>query len=440
MFTGIVSRNSEGLFRYQAWPTVCRDGSRIYAACSGHRLAHICPFGKDLLYHSDDGGKTWSAPRIVNDTPLDDRDAGITALGGGKLLLTWFNHPRAFYLDRRGKLGRDAFGGAEGLTDAMLDVWAAMPDEHDRPGSYLRLSADRGASWGPAIHAPVTSPHGPLLLSDGRLLWLGKEFFSGQYETGAIYAFESRDGGESWQMLAQLETPEGFDLPDLHEPHAAELPDGRIMGVIRVQHRYDDGRRVFTAAKCFSDDGGKTWTRPELTGVNGSPPHLLVHSSGAVVMVYGRREAPFGERARVSLDGGATFGDELVIGDEAESSDLGYPSSVELDDGRILTVYYQKLPGDPYASILYTVWDLPGVEAKPAAAIRPGRYRHFKGGEYEVLCTARHSETGEDTVVYRALYGEGQVWVRPASMWNETVRRGGKAIQRFTYIGNEAEK
>lgn len=66
--------------------------------------------------------------------------------------------------------------------------------------------------------------------------------------------------------------------------------------------------------------------------------------------------------------------------------------------------------------------------------IQPGRYRHFKGNEYEVLFTARHSETGEEMVVYRALYGEYGLWVRPASMWNETVIRDGKEYQRFTRI------
>ena len=69
--------------------------------------------------------------------------------------------------------------------------------------------------------------------------------------------------------------------------------------------------------------------------------------------------------------------------------------------------------------------------------IIPGRYRHFKGNEYEVLFTARHSETEEEMVVYKALYGDGGIWVRPASMWNETVERDGKTYQRFTYIGDE---
>ena len=66
--------------------------------------------------------------------------------------------------------------------------------------------------------------------------------------------------------------------------------------------------------------------------------------------------------------------------------------------------------------------------------IKTGRYRHFKGNEYEVLYIAKHSETLEPMVVYKALYGEGGIWVRPASMWNETVERGGKTYKRFEYI------
>ena len=66
--------------------------------------------------------------------------------------------------------------------------------------------------------------------------------------------------------------------------------------------------------------------------------------------------------------------------------------------------------------------------------IKPGKYRHFKGNEYQVLYNATHSETGEAMVVYQALYGERGIWVRPASMWEETVERDGKTFQRFTLI------
>lgn len=69
--------------------------------------------------------------------------------------------------------------------------------------------------------------------------------------------------------------------------------------------------------------------------------------------------------------------------------------------------------------------------------VRTGRWRHFKGNEYEVLYTALHSETLEPMVVYRALYGDGGVWVRPAAMWGEMVERSGKRVPRFTYVGGD---
>lgn len=67
--------------------------------------------------------------------------------------------------------------------------------------------------------------------------------------------------------------------------------------------------------------------------------------------------------------------------------------------------------------------------------LKPGKYRHFKGKEYQLLYMATHSETLEPMVVYRPLYGEGSIWVRPAAMWSEQVERDGYCGPRFQYIG-----
>ena len=69
--------------------------------------------------------------------------------------------------------------------------------------------------------------------------------------------------------------------------------------------------------------------------------------------------------------------------------------------------------------------------------LKPGKYRHFKGNEYELLYVATHTETLEQMVVYRALYGEHGVWVRPAGMWEELVEVDGRTVERFAYIGEE---
>ncbi len=68
--------------------------------------------------------------------------------------------------------------------------------------------------------------------------------------------------------------------------------------------------------------------------------------------------------------------------------------------------------------------------------IEKGKYRHYKGGEYEVIGVAKHSETLEEMVVYRALYGEGGIWVRPASMWDEQISVNGQTVKRFEKIGS----
>lgn len=66
--------------------------------------------------------------------------------------------------------------------------------------------------------------------------------------------------------------------------------------------------------------------------------------------------------------------------------------------------------------------------------IQPGKYRHYKGKEYEVIGLAKHSETLEDLVVYKALYGDGQMWVRPVKMFEEFVEVDGKKVPRFEFI------
>lgn len=69
--------------------------------------------------------------------------------------------------------------------------------------------------------------------------------------------------------------------------------------------------------------------------------------------------------------------------------------------------------------------------------LKKGKYKHFKGNEYELIDIAIHSETLEEMVVYRPLYGEGKLWVRPASMWNEEVIHNGEKVKRFSYINQE---
>ena len=105
------------------------------------------------------------------------------------------------------------------------------------------------------------------------------------------------------------------------------------------------------------------------------------------------------------------------------------------EDGARLAGAAHAAPGTPEPAQPAQAPDAPAARPDQPRAFRPGRYRHFKGNEYEAIGLARHSETLEQLVVYRALYGEGGLWVRPLDMFMEEIERDGKHIARCTYIG-----
>lgn len=357
---GIVSRLQGIMYNYQGWPSVARgDDGTLFAVASGYRIQHVCPFGKSVMYISKNEGETWSPPIIVNDTALDDRDAGIVNLGNGKLLLTWFIPAREYHEVNLVDVAKNHYSNPDETNAAIAQIssFHDLDPKIANGGSFVRLSRDNGMTWSEAVHVPVTSPHGPSIMSDGSLIYLGKEFLSQEpsYTPECIACCRSTDDGMTWNKLAEITIPEGFAYENFHEPHVIELSDGTLLGAIRAQN--GSAYHGFTTFICKSYDKGLTWTVPRSLDVSGAPPHLLLHSSGAVVCVIGRRESPFGERALVSRDNGDTW-DEYVLRDDAADGDLGYPASVELSDGSIFTLYYQKYTGDSKPSILYTKWRL----------------------------------------------------------------------------------
>ncbi len=374
---GIVYRATEGPCRYQAWPSICRDEKgTLYAVWSGHRSSHVCPFGKNLMSVSDDGGESWSCPMIINDTWLDDRDGGITYLGDGKMLLSYFHHPKDIYrTDWRSWILDGADGGDpmfRNMLSGYLDAYVHFSPEKDQAGSFIKKTCDYGKTWSNAIKIPVSAPHGATKTVNGRLLYLGKDFPGDmnrynkkmaaaedpipEEDRGQIFLYESFDEGESWEMVSKLPLPEGLAEGNIHEPHVIELPSGEVIAALRGGSSplvY----RGFSMYFLNSFDGGKTWTQPRSCEISGSPPHMLLMSDGTIVITYGRREEPFGIRAVTSRDGCRTFSEEMVLSD-TWVGDLGYPASVELDDGSIVTVYYQRYENDERTSILYTKWKL----------------------------------------------------------------------------------
>lgn len=346
----IVSRIDDGPFRYQAWPTVAKakDGT-LFVGCSGHRIGHFCPFGKNYLYESRDEGKTWCGPRIINDSYLDDRDVGLLAWGESNLLMCSCNHSPEQYLQWDAKVDtRPHYKIRTPLAMGMRTFWEEVPKEKLERRSIVRVSHDNGWTWSEKRDAPVFAPHGPALLPDGGILYVGRKYDLNRTNLD-ILAYVTYDEGRTWEFRSRIPCPEELKQDLLSEPYAVRLENGEIFLAVR-----SEGTPSIETLKLFttrSSDGGRTWEEPKILDLRGAPPHMLQHSSGALLLTYGRRVAPMGEYARVSYDNGHTWSKDVRIGPEPVDWDHGYPTSVELNNGDILTVYYGKCPGDDYNSI-----------------------------------------------------------------------------------------
>lgn len=345
---GVVCTRPGSEYGYFGWPSaaILGDG-RVVVGCSGLRRHHVDPFGKTVLCVGTpkDG---FGECIVGHDSPLDDRDAGVVALGGNSLLVTWFTLDTRIFRDDLMKYSPAEFE----VMDAAMRAFPG--DAKKYVGSWTMRSDDGGATFTSPARCPVSSPHGPVVMRDGRLIYLGKLFPEGMDRPfGIVSCAESRDGLH-WDVLGEVPLPENVTNGQFHEPHVIELNDGALLCLIRY-HYPNGGLGIY---KSVSRDGGRTWSTPEDMGIHGSPPHLLRHSSGAIVLTYGWRHAPYGQRARISRDDGATWSDEIILRDDGPDGDLGYPCSIELPSGDILTVYYQKRPGESLTSILWTQWHI----------------------------------------------------------------------------------
>ncbi|MBQ0010574.1 MAG: exo-alpha-sialidase [Ruminococcus sp.] len=345
-----ICDNPNSVFSYFAWPTVARlpDGS-LAMACSGFRMRHVCPFGKAVICYSRDDGETWTRPAPVIDTPLDDRDAGL-CVSGNRVIMTSFNNNVAF---QRRVIG-DQVGKSADLIRAYLDRVPTDAEERFL-GSTYAVSHDGGMVFGEIHRSPVTSPHGPCALPDGRILWVGRIHDPEDKSGTPVLCCELNENEEFVPIGAIPPCIDAHGEGFACEPHAVYLPDGRLLVAIRVQRSGE--HPLFTVYLTESADGGLTFSvpRPILPEEAGSPPHFLLHSSGALLLTYACRKGNYGIRARISRDLGRTFGEEILLTEHAPSPDLGYPASVERKDGTVLTVYYEN--NGETSTIRQLIWE-----------------------------------------------------------------------------------
>jgi len=340
--------------RQIGWPTVCRRrNGELLAVFSGDRNSHVCPYGKVQLVRSHDNGETWSAPETVVDDLLDDRDAGLIELDNGDLLLFYFNSI-CFSFDTWNV--RHA---------GYRQHWMKLPKDLVRKelGYFSRRSADGGKTWEAPVRMYVSTPHGGIQLRDGRVLTVGRHWAAegnampdeaARRGNGNEIAIDmSVDRGRSWQVLSRID-PGEFDIAVMHEPHMVERTDGTL--IMLCNHMA--GQRHLLQSE--SHDGGKTWSRFRETSIDGYPSHLMNLPDGRLLVSYACRKAGHeGEYAAVSDDGGATWkaAGEILLA-RALCADIGYPSTVALPDGSLLTVYYQSPRHFNLPSLMATKWRL----------------------------------------------------------------------------------
>lgn len=328
---------------------------------SGGREGHICPFGRVEMMVSHDSGSTWSWPRVILDTDIDDRDAGIVEASNGSLVVSTFSHTHYEYVIDSVEAGRRVPFVAEGqvrddlLSPAGLPAWRAARDRvsaHERQrqaGAWIIRSMDEGRSWSPHDRCPVSSPHGPTLLRDGTLLFVGKQIMDA---SGRIGACCSHDHGKIWSWIGEISSESFHSVTELHEPHAVEVGDGTIIAQIR-NHNESNKYEILQSR---SSDGGRSWSLPRSTGVWGFPSHLLRLSDGRVLMTYGYRRDPFGNSVRISEDNGESWSEEMSVYSAGQSADIGYPSTVELADGCFLTIWYEALGASSRTVLRQAKW------------------------------------------------------------------------------------
>lgn len=280
--------------------------------------AHIGVKGRLDLVRSTDGGKNWSAPWTAIDESQDDRNPAFGQLKDGTIVL--------------------AYAVASGYDESGLRFKAARNDRVF-DGVYLIFSKDNGRTWSKPVRNPViykfyegaghVSPYGKIVqLRDGTVLMaVYFEYFDARGNQS--YVFRSPDGGKTWKDPALLGE-------HYNETGIAVLRDGRVLAALRSEK----GGNVSITE---SSDEGRTWSKAvQITKNAEHPADLIQLRDGRVLMTFGERNAPRGVHAMISADARAwDQAKQIVLADDAPNGDCGYPSSVEVAAGKIVTMYYQ---------------------------------------------------------------------------------------------------
>ncbi len=319
-----------------------------------------------MFIRSTDGGRTWRDRAIVlpYTSTTGNWDCGIAELDDGTLLC---NFTMCAYFKRGVRPEQPSWSASPSTTEWGDWTWSYRL--LGWLGTYVSRSTDGGRTWGepvpinarPLKHAGCRlgawpMPDGELLLGVyGRIRGYGEE---GESESTRSALLRSDDGGENWEYYSTM----GYDpasIVDYEEPAIVRLTDGRIVGMLRTHvNPSGDAKNM---AVVVSDDGGFSWSPPKFTNIWGYPAEFVTLPDGRVLMIYGYRRPPYGERGCISTDGlHWDVANEFVIreggvprkqprvdwANPGRFQHIGYPSATLLDDGSVLCLYHEWTDDD----------------------------------------------------------------------------------------------
>lgn len=299
-----------------------------------------------LLARSLDGGETWKIedPSVNGDLiPVGEALHGVTPTG--QVERPWTDCP-----------------GGVPFTHPDFAMTLRMTNGGGGPSRFY-YSTNRGHRWRgpfrlPDLDGRPLAPRTDYLVngpSDCHIFVTASKAGGGE---GRAVAARTTDGGKSWKFLGWMtpEPVEGYTIM----PSTIRLGPNELLSAIR--------RRTATRrdlALCRSTDNGRTWVEeapsptPDLG--EGNPASMIRLKDGRICLTYGYRKAPFGVRARLSSDGGRTWGPELTLRDDAGNRDVGYPRTVQRANGDLVTIYYiWDKESAPERYIGATIWTAPG--------------------------------------------------------------------------------
>ena len=326
--THVVVAKTPG--RHLAFPDVCQltDGTICIVYREGN--SHFSSDGRIMITRCSGPLDTleFEPPQVVCDTDMDDRDPSITQLADGSLLMSFVRYIKD--------------GGVEGAVIIKVPSDGTQPEIQEAFTHQSLLAIVRSYDGGRHWEAPedILIPHVPagkevlnrLATTDAVLELPSGDLLIPIHGVQGSYILRSSDGGHSWPEFTPLAVA---PAPIFEEPTLAQLNDGRLLAFLRT-----DNQGKGYLYQTMSHDEGRTWSPPHQLSLWGYPAHLLPLSNGRLLATYGYRKNPFGIRYCVARRGPTwSLADEYGLRTDGYG-DLGYPSSIELEDGAVFTVYY----------------------------------------------------------------------------------------------------